>query len=101
MAKWADFGISAVRYSSDEAYIDKVKVHEDKDTKMGPGIEKTRKQVIAGMKLGQTYITILKGDDAKWKRGQDIHIVVIDDEEFIRTDANKRKSDNLENLPEF
>ena len=101
MAKWADYGISAVRYSADETHIDKVKVHEDKDTTMGSGVEKTRKQVIAGMKLGQTYVTILKGDDGKWKRGQDIHIVVIDDEEFIRTDANKKKSDNLENLPEF
>jgi len=101
MAKWADFGISAVRYSSDEAYIDKVKVHEDKDTKIGPGIEKTRKQVIAGMKLGQTYITILKDNDGKWKKGQGVHIIVVDDEEFIRTDANKKKSDNLENLPEF
>ena len=100
MAKWADFGISAVRHSSDEAYIDKVKVHEDKDTKIGPGIEKTRKQVIAGMKLGQTYVTILKDNDGKWK-GQGVHIIVVDDEEFIRTDANKKKSDNLENLPEF
>ncbi len=101
MAKWADFGISAVRYSSDEAYIDKVKVHEDKDTKIGSGIEKTRKQVIAGMKLGQTYVTILKDNDGKWKKGQGVHIIVVDDEEFIRTDANKKKSDNLENLPEF
>ena len=101
MTKWADFGISAVRYSSDEAYIDKVKVHEDKDTEMGAGIEKTRKQVIAGMKLGQTYVTILKGDDGKWRRGQDVHIIEIDGEEFIRTDANKKKSDNLENLPQF
>ena len=30
MAKWADSGISAVRYSSNEVYIDKVKVHEDR-----------------------------------------------------------------------
>jgi len=101
MAKWADFGISAVRYSSDEAYIDKIKVHEDKDIKIGPGIEKTRKQVIAGMKLGQTYVTILKDNDGKWKRGQGVHIIVVDGEGFIRTDANKKKGDNLENLPEF
>ena len=101
MAKWADYGISAVRYSADEIHIDKVKVHEDKDTTMGPAVEKTRKQVVAGIKLGQSYVTILKGNDGKWKRGEDIHIIVIDDEEFIRTDANKKKSDNLENLPVF
>ena len=35
MAKWADYGISAVRYSTDETHIDKVKVHEDKDTRFG------------------------------------------------------------------
>lgn len=101
MAKWADFGISAVRYSADKTHIERVMVHEDKDTAMGSGIEKTKEQVIAGMKLGQTYVTILKGDEGKWKRGQDVHIIVVDGEEFLRTDANKRKSDNLENLPEF
>lgn len=29
MAKWADYGISAVRYDSDDQYIDQVKVHKD------------------------------------------------------------------------
>ncbi len=101
MAKWADFGISAVRFSKDREHIDKAKVHEDKDDKFGVGIEKTRKQIIAGIKLGQTYTTILKNKEGKWKQGQDVHIIKVDDEEFIRTDANKKKSDNLENLPEF
>ena len=101
MAKWADFGISAVRYSGNKTGIEQVMVHEDKDTTIGSGVEKTRNQVITGMKGGQTYVTILKGDGDKWKKGQDVHIIVVDGEEFIRTDANKRKSDNLENLPEF
>ena len=33
--------------------------------------------------------------------GQGVHIIVVDGEGFIRTDANKKKGDNLENLPEF
>ena len=47
-------------------------------------------------------MTIFKGSEEKWQKGQEIHIIKVDDdEEFIRTDQNRKKSDNLENLPEF
>ena len=100
MAKWADFGISAVRYSTDKTYIDKVKVHEDLDTSFSSGVEKTRQQVVAGTKFGQTYVTILRVN-GKWRKGQDIKVIEVDYEQFLRTDANKTKNDNLNNLPEF
>ena len=35
------------------------------------------------------------------KKGEDVHIVKVDDEKFIRTDKNETKKDNLGNLPEF
>lgn len=100
MVKWADFAISAVRYSADRTHIDKVVVHEDLDTHVSSGAEKTRQQVVAEIKRGQTFVTIIRADE-KWRKGQGVHIVGVDGEEFLRTDANKKKSDNLENLPEF
>ena len=36
-----------------------------------------------------------------WTKKAEIHIVEIDGENFIRTDRNKIKSDNLGELPEF
>jgi hypothetical protein len=102
MDKWADFGISAVRYSSDDdKHIEKVIAREDKGDTFGVSIEESREEVINKIRANKTYITIVKGKDNKWKKGQDVHIIVIDGEEFIRTDANKKKSDNLENLPEL
>jgi len=57
--------------------------------------------VISKIKQGKKYMTIFRTKDGKWKRGEEVHILTIDGEEFIRTDANKIKADNLGNLPEF
>lgn len=101
MAKWADYGISAVRYDSDDQYIDKVKVHKDNGNTIETGETWSRKDVLSEMDDDKTFVTILKGDDDKWKKGQDVHIITVDGQRFLRTDANKRSKDNLENLPKF
>ncbi|MCW7755415.1 DUF3892 domain-containing protein [Desulfobotulus sp. H1] len=99
MAKWADYGISAVRYDSDDQYIDKVKVHKDNGDTIGAGETWTRTDVLSKMDDDKTFITILKDSNDKWKKGQDIHIITVNGRRFLRTDANERAKDNLENLP--
>jgi len=47
------------------------------------------------------FKTIYKTDAGKWKMGEDVRIVKVGNEEFIRTDANSKAADNLGNLPEF
>lgn len=101
MTKWADYGISAVRYDSDDQYIDKVKVHKDNGDTIGAGDIWSRKDVLAKMDDGKTFVTIVKDGDNKWKKGQDVHIITVDGRRFLRTDANKKSKDNLENLPKF
>jgi hypothetical protein len=101
MAKWADYGISKVRYDEERTHIVKVKVHEDKGDTFGPAQEWTRKQVVSAIEAGTTFVTILTGSDGKWKKGQDVHIIIVNDVKYIRTDQNAKESDNLENLPEF
>ena len=101
MEKWADYGISAVRYDQNNQYIDKVKVHLDNGGSIGQGETWSRKDVVSKIDDGKTFTTILKSSDGKWKKGQDVHVITVDGEQFLRTDANKRKSDNLENLPTF
>jgi hypothetical protein len=101
MEKWADYGISKVRYSSERTHITKVQVHEDKGDTIGMAVEWSRNQVVSAIEHGKTFVTILEGADGKWQKGQDIHIITVDKVKYIRTDQNRRASDDLENLPEF
>jgi hypothetical protein len=100
MVKWADFLISAIRYHADRTHIDRVRVHEDSGENVGSVQESTRSAVVANIKKGVIYMTIFKKDN-NWQKGQDVRIIKVGSEEFIRTDANAKASDNLENLPEF
>ena len=101
MDKWADFLISAVRYDSDHTRIVKVKQYEDQGDNVGNAQEVSRQEVITKIKNGKKYVTIFKTNEGKWKRGQEVHVLTVEGEDFIRTDANMKKADNLENLPEF
>lgn len=101
MDKWADYLISAVRYDPARSHIEKIRVHKDKGDVVGSAFESSRREAIANIKSKQTYITIYKGHDNKWEKGKEVQIIVVDGTEYIRTDRNQKKSDNLENLPEF
>ena len=101
MNKWANYGISAVRYDSQHTHIEKIKVHEDKGDSIGDAKEWSREQVVSAIGLGITFVTILKISDVNWKKGQDVNIVTVNAVKYIRTDKNQEASDNLENLPEF
>jgi hypothetical protein len=101
MTKWADYGISEVRYNQEKTHIVRVKVHVDKGDTIGSPQEWTRSEVVTALERGKTFVTILKGSDGKWRKGQDVHIVTVNGVKYIRTDKNQRASDNLENLPGF
>jgi hypothetical protein len=101
MEKWADYGISKVRYDNERTHIVKVQVREDKGDTIGGAAEWLRSQVVAAIERGTTFVTILKGTDGKWQKGQDVHVITVNGVKYIRTDQNRRASDNLENLPEF
>jgi hypothetical protein len=101
MTKWADYGISEVRYNQEKTHIVRVKVHVDNGETIGPPQEWMRGEVVTALERGKTFVTILKGSDGKWRKGQDVHIVTVNGVKYIRTDKNQRASDNLENLPEF
>jgi hypothetical protein len=101
MDKWADYCISSVRYTTERAYIIKVKVHIDNGDTVGNAKEWTRNEVASAIGEGKTFVTITQDSNNTWAKGQDVHIVLINNVKYIRTDKNNRASDNLENLPEF
>ncbi|MBI3259241.1 MAG: DUF3892 domain-containing protein [Ignavibacteriae bacterium] len=100
MTKWADYGISAVKFRDDNVYILSVKVHEDKGESIGNAFEVRREDIVSSIKSGKTFCTILRKDN-KWSKGEDVGIVAINNKEFIRTDKNQTERDNLSELPEF
>lgn len=101
MEKWADYLISAVQYDPEHLHITKVRIHEDMGDKVGRGSESSRREVIANIKSKKTYITSYIGQGNKWEKGEVVRIIVVDGTEYIRTDRNQKRSDNLGDLSEF
>lgn len=99
MKKWAYFIITHVRYNSSRTRIIKVIRRKDLGDKLGNPIERTRGQIVTAIGKGYTYATATYDDG--WIKGDRVIRYYLDDEYFIRTDGNKKKSDNLGKLPKF
>lgn len=100
MAKWADYLISAVRYNTEDTHIIMVKQHIDKGDKISSSEEVARLTVVNNLNNDYSYMTIYD-DDGKWKRGEEVRIIKVGNSEFITTDPNETKKDNLGKLPKF
>lgn len=100
MAKWADYLISAVRYNNEKTHIIMVKQHIDKGDKFSSADEVSRLTVVTNLKNDNSYMTIYKDND-NWKMGEEVRIIQVGNSEFITTDPNETKNDNLGRLPEF
>ncbi len=101
MAKWADYLISAVRYNKDNTHIIMVKQRIDKGDKISPPDEVSRLTVVTNLKNNYSYMTIYKNNNDKWKMGEEVKIIKVGNSEFITTDPNETKKDNLGKLSEF
>jgi hypothetical protein len=101
MAKWADYGICAVRYNSNHMHIDRVKIRPDNGDTVGAVVEYSRANVVDALKRGVTFVTILQDGSGNWVKGQAVFVIRINGVEYIKAVDNSRAVDNLENLPEF
>lgn len=103
MAKWADYLISAVRYSESYSgkYISHLRVHTDSGTAISDGSTYTKSDVISKINAGSSVITIYKNASGSWNKGEDVRVITVNYQDFLRTDANSIAADNLGNLPEF
>ncbi|MGX9779183.1 DUF3892 domain-containing protein [Pseudomonas aeruginosa] len=99
----ADFCITAVRYNKDQSHIEYVQVREEikreGQIKIGAARAVPRAFVADLIRRGNAaFQTRTKTADDKWKVGADVHLI---DDEYLTTDRNSIKRDNLGNLPEF
>lgn len=94
-----DFCISAVRYNSSQQHIDFVMVHQDLNTSVGPSRVVPRVFVADLIRMNKaTFQTIVKDTNGTWQNGASVHVI---DVEYLTTDRNSTKRDNLGNLPTF
>ena len=101
MTKWADYGISAVRFNAARTHIDRVQARPDNGDTIGSPIDWSREDVVAAIRRGTTFVSIFRGADGKWTKGRAVFIVRINGIEFIKTTENSRTIDNLDDLPEY
>ncbi len=101
MAKWADYGISAVRYNNAHTHIDLVRAQLDNGENFGVAGEYPRADIVDAIKKGTTFVTIFKGTTGNWQKGQSVYVIKVNGTEYIKTVDNGKAADNLENLPEF
>ncbi|KTF31463.1 DUF3892 domain-containing protein [Xanthomonas vesicatoria] len=100
MAKWADYGISAVRYNAAHTHINRVRAHPDNGDTIGAAAEYERAAIVKAIKDGNSFITIVSSG-GNWQKGQPVYIIKVNGVEYIKTVDNGKEQDNLENLPEF
>jgi hypothetical protein len=102
MDKWADYLVSAVKTNSDQKHIDFVECHSDFGCVVCENIIVSRVDLISNIKKGCTYATVFRTAIGKWRKGQEVRLVNVNGEDFVRTDLkNTDASDNFDEVPEF
>ena len=102
MDKWADYLVSGVKTSTDQKQIDSVECHSDFGCVVCENIILSRDELILNIKKGCTYATVFRTAIGKWRKGQEVHLVNVNGQEFIRTDSkNTLASDNFDDVPEL
>ncbi|MFP4051460.1 MAG: DUF3892 domain-containing protein [Thermoplasmata archaeon] len=97
MIEEIDFLISGVKYD-DEGIIERVSVHEKMDDYgVGYPYEESREEVIEKMKEGNKYFTLVFDGETKFDYtvGDEVGLVEIEGEQYLRIDDIKDKNDNL------
>ena len=102
MMKWADFLISAVKSGPTVECIDCVEVHSDIGCVVCETLIVSRIELITNLKKGFTYTTIFKTAMGKWRKGEDVCLVLVNGKDYIKAGAKDcTPCDSFDNVPEF
>ena len=99
--KWADFCITRVKYASDRTAIVEVEARRDLGDSLGTAERVSRTTVISAiLDRGTKFVTApIKND--KYVRGATVNVVEIRGEQYLRTNRDAIRADNLGELPEY
>ena len=101
MDKWADYLISAVRSNVGQTRVIVLQIHSDFGNIVSETLVMPRDEVIAKIRSGCRYSTVFKTAIGKWRKGEDVHVVTINGEDYLRTDTKSIAADNFDEVPEF
>ena len=98
--QWADYVVTAVRYTDDGTRIDRMQRWEDAGDRLADAQPVSRSSAKMMLALGRSYVTASDGPNG-WQRGQEIGLVTVDGEQYLRTDGRTVPADDLGDLPEL
>jgi len=61
----------------------------------------SREDIISKMKNGVTFTTVFRTAMGKWRKGDDVHLVSVDGEYYLRTDNQCIAQAPFDNVPEI
>lgn len=94
----ADRAVSETSRRTNDGRIEYFKVFLPLDGIVGgSSVEMSRENLMKDIKDGKTVVTVVK-KGTEWVRGEDVRVTSA---EYLRTDANEKKKDNLGSLPEY
>ena len=98
-----DYVLTKVRYDADHSRITHVKraEYDSNANQFGTTSDQPRQTIVRSIEGGKEYYTVPPKRDGGYTWGDSVEVFSIDGEKFIRTDGNRVKEDNLENLPEY
>lgn len=94
MTKWADYIITAAKLNNQKNLIQEVLVRQGAEIKLSSAENFSRDQIIRNMVEGKTFTTGYVGCGT-CRRGSDVNLISIDEEQFIRIDLEEIKCDKL------
>jgi hypothetical protein len=102
MEKWADYLIAAIRYEDNpnNGVISHLKVHIDNGDSIGASSTWTKQEVLNAISNGNTFSTIHKIEEGKWKKGRGVFLST-SDKEFLGTESGSLTKDELSDIPDF
>jgi hypothetical protein len=101
MQKWADYLISAVKTATGSSTAEAFEVHSDFGSMVCETAVEKRAEVVANLKHGVTYSTVFKTAMGKWRKGNDVHLVTINGQDYLRTNNTLVARDQFDEVPEF
>ena len=96
--KWADFGITAVRYDG-LGRIEELELRQDDAGTLQHAQRWRRHHIINDSKKGKTFVTLIEVSPDRFKKGLPVHIVTVEGDKYIRTDTDPVPEDHLEGPP--
>jgi hypothetical protein len=99
MSKWADYLVTGVKHDFRTGSIVEFEVRPDLGSQVGGPLRASRSWVVNAIESGVTFVTVYS-QNGKFHRGEDVRVVKIGLQKYLRTDPNGVGVDNLGSLPE-